>query len=70
MNTKRKEKLGNFALDTAKYIITAGVVAKLFTKADDWMWYHYVLILIGVFIMIAFGVYWAGGDDNDKKQKG
>lgn len=63
MNVKRKEKLGDFALDTAKYIITAGIVAKLFTQTDSWQWYHYLLILFVVAAIIALGVYWAGADN-------
>ena len=40
MNRKKKEKLGDLALDIAKYIITAVLIATWFNRTEQWQWYH------------------------------
>ena len=41
MNTKRKEKLGDLALDIAKYMITAVLLATWFKRTEQWAWYDF-----------------------------
>ena len=67
MNTKRKEKLGDLALDIAKYIITAVLIATWFSKSERWEWYDFVLPIFVVVGMIWAGLYLT---DNDKQKKG
>lgn len=60
MNSKRKEKLGNWALDIAKYIFTAVIIAKWFNSDMPWQWYDYIIPLFVVVVTVCIGLYWVG----------
>ncbi len=68
MNTKRKEKLGDFLLDVAKYILTAVLLATWFSDIGTWSWYSYILPIGAVLAATIFGLA-LYKDDNKKKRK-
>lgn len=67
MNSKKKEKLGDLALDIAKYIITAVLIATWFNRTDSWEWYDFIIPIFVVFGIVCLGLYLI---DNDNKKKG
>ena len=67
MNSKKKEKLGDLALDIAKYIITAVLIATWFNRTDSWEWYDFIIPIFVVFGIVWLGLYLI---DNDNKKKG
>lgn len=69
MNSRRKEKLGNWALDIAKYIFTAVIIARWFKSDSVWKWYDYIIPLIVVIATVFLGLYWTDDSENEKKGK-
>jgi len=65
MNRKRQEKFADLLLDVVKYIITAGLLAALFSDFGRWEWYAYVLLAISVVFVTAGGLYLY--EDEEKK---
>lgn len=68
MNGKKKEKLGDLALDIAKYIITAVLVATWFNRTEQWKWYDFIIPIIVVISVVWIGLYLIGSNDNKKKK--
>ncbi|MBB1530972.1 MAG: hypothetical protein HXL35_04760 [Prevotellaceae bacterium] len=68
MNRKKKEKLGDLALDIAKYIITAVLIATWFNRTEQWQWYDFIIPIIVVISIVWIGLYLT--DNNDKRKKG
>lgn len=68
MNRKKKEKLGDLALDIAKYIITAVLIATWFNQTEQWQWYDFIIPIIVVISIVWIGLYLT--DNNDKRKKG
>lgn len=66
MNAKRKEKLGNWAMDIAKYIFTAVIIARWFNDDSVWEWYDYIVPLLVVLSTVALGLFWTGNNSKDK----
>lgn len=57
MNTKRKEKLGDLALDIAKYMITAVLLATWFKRTEQWAWYDFIIPVFVVIGLVLLGLY-------------
>ncbi|MBO7501646.1 MAG: hypothetical protein J6T32_00335 [Paludibacteraceae bacterium] len=51
-----RKKLGEWILDVAKYLTTAGLIAPFLVKAADWTWYIYVCIVTIVAVMVVVGL--------------
>lgn len=64
MNSKKKLKLGELALDIAKYIITAVLISAWFNKTEQWKWYDFI---IPTFVVVT--IVWLGLDLIDDKTK-
>lgn len=65
MNTKRKEKLGDLALDIAKYMITAVLLATWFKRTEQWAWYDFIIPVFVVIGLVLLGLYFL----NDNKEE-
>ena len=63
MNNKRKEKLGDFSRDIAKYITTAVILATWFKGADTWKWYDFLVPIVVVVAVTWFGLYLIGNNE-------
>ena len=68
MNTKRKEKLGDLALDIAKYIITAVLIATWFSKSERWEWYDFIIPVFVVIGLVLLGLYFLN-DNKEERRK-
>lgn len=65
MNSRRKDKLADWALDIAKYISTAVLIARWFNRQSEWFWYDYIIPFMVVVLTIAFGIYLTDGDKDN-----
>lgn len=61
---KKKQKLGDLALDIAKYIITAVLISAWFNKTEQWQWYDFI---IPIFVVVT--IVWIGLELTDDKTK-
>ncbi|MDY3936750.1 MAG: DUF6722 family protein [Prevotella sp.] len=68
MYKKKKIILGNFAIDIAKYILTAGLIATWFGNGSLQRWYDYILPILVIILMLWAGIVFAGEESNDKKK--
>ncbi len=68
MNTKKKQKLGDLALDIAKYIITAVLIATWFNRTDQWKWYNFIIPVIIVALIVWIGLYLTDNNIENKKE--
>ena len=64
MNSKKKLKLGELALDIAKYIITAVLISAWFNRTEQWQWYDFI---IPIFVVVT--IVWMGLELTDNKTK-
>lgn len=68
MNTKRKEKLGDLALDIAKYMITAVLLATWFKRTEQWGWYDFIIPVFVVIGLVLLGLYFLN-DNKEERRK-
>ena len=61
-----RKKLGEWILDVAKYLTTAGLIAPFLVKVDEWTWYIYLCIVTIVVVMVTLGLFLS--KDNKKKK--
>lgn len=61
-----KQKFGNWILDVAKYITTAGLIAPFLASGANWFWY--VCVAVIDVSLIVLGLYLAKEDDKNKKK--
>jgi uncharacterized membrane protein YraQ (UPF0718 family) len=66
MNKKRKEKFADLLLDTAKYIVTAVLLASWFSDAGKWEWYSYLLPVFVVIVITVGGLLLYVDDEPNK----
>lgn len=68
MNQKSREKGADLLLDIVKYVITAGLLATMFSKTEGWEWYWYVTI-VGIIIVTTWWGLSIYKDDDKKKRR-
>lgn len=66
MNDRRKEKLGDFSLDVAKYVLTAILLGTWFSNSATWEWYNFIVPISVVFAAAGVGIYLIGSNNKDK----
>lgn len=54
LNEKKKQKLSDFIFDIVKYMITAQLLAFMFSNFNSWPWYDYVIVLLMVLVLLVF----------------
>uniref|UniRef100_A0AB33J290 Holin n=1 Tax=Prevotella sp. GTC17254 TaxID=3236794 RepID=A0AB33J290_9BACT len=69
MNNKRKEKLGSFAIDIAKYILTAGLIATWFSEGNLQEWSDYVVPVMTMVITLGLGIRLIDDESNNKSNR-
>ena len=69
MNKKKKGILGNFAIDTAKYILTAGLIATWFGNESLQRWYDYILPCVAIVVILWLGISFVDDGSNHKNKK-
>lgn len=65
VSDKAKEKIGDWLLDIAKYMLTAVLLTAIFSGVTDWKWYWYVAVVAIIVLLFVVGVYiinWANQD--------
>ena len=60
-----RKELGKWLLDIAKYLVTAVLLASVFSDIEE-KWAVYIIVSIAIIITLGFGLYLV----KDKKKKG
>lgn len=58
LSPKKRAKLSDLVFDIVKYVITAELVAFLFSDMNVWAWYNYIIAILAIIalLLLDFGL--------------
>lgn len=55
LSPKKRAKLSDLVFDIVKYVITAELVAFLFSDMNVWAWYNYIIAILAIIALLLLG---------------